>query len=178
MNNDPEPCPCEQESPDDAPGPVGNGETVIRAVSVGEWLAWEDGRPTLMTMAFPDGEIRGRQGKNVSVLRGMTEDQEVVWRLTNLNKNPNWSEDPVRAIAPVCNIRALMDARQRREVCVNADPITDRLGHCRTHASLIRAEPALDKDQRMHWTKLRFELALRFIDIAHCSGKPVRPAST
>ncbi len=176
MSGNPEPCPCERDSPADAPGPVDDAEAVVRLVPVSAWIASNGRGGTVLTpMAFPQDELLGRKGKSVSVLRGMTAADEVERRGGKLNKEPAWAADPVIANASVLALRQLLDKEHRRELCVNADPVEDDCGPCPTHASVLRASPPLDKTQRVEWTRLRLELAARFVEVVHCSGRPVMP---
>ena len=147
MSMDQDPCPCEQAAPDGAPGPVGDDETVIRHVPVAFWVTWDaKGRARLTQAAFPQDELRGRHGKSVSVLRGMTPPQEVAQRGASLNKEAAWVDDPVAAKARVGGLRHVLDKQQRRELCVNADPEESAIGFCPTHASVLRACPPPDRD--------------------------------
>lgn len=170
----PHPCPCEEDVPNGAPGAVSDAECVIRHVPVSQWLlpnGW------LSASAFPRDEVRGLKGKSVSVLRGMTPPDEVTRRGAALNKEPAWATDPVIARAPVLALRQIVDREQRREICVNADPVETPLGFCTTHASVLRAFPPLDPKQLMEWATLREKLADAFAGISHCSGKPIAPPS-
>ena len=168
------PCPCEEDVPDRAPSAVAGAEWVIRHVPVSQWLL-PNGR--LSAAAFPRDELRGIKGKSVSVLRGMTPPDEVTRRGAALNKEPAWASDPLIARAPVSALRQIVDREQRREICVNADPVETPLGFCPTHASVLRAFPPLDPRQLMEWATLREELADAFAEIAHASGQPVAPPS-
>lgn len=169
-----DPCPCEGDSPEGAPGPVEDDEAVIRFVPYWNWLLRNGaGDLVLDQAAFPQQELEGKLGKSVSVLRSMTDPPEIARRAIHRNREPKWADDPVAARGGVRPMRHLHDNAGRREICVNADPISDVLGHCPTHASILRATPPLDRDQRLHWAKLRLALASAFTDIAHVSGSLV-----
>lgn len=176
MNEDFPPCPCERIAPEGAPGPVADTETVIRFVPVAAWIAWDgEGKARLRPVAFPEDELKGSGDKSVSVLRGMTPSGEISRRAAARNKEPAWANDPVTAEASVLTLRQLLDKRQRREMCVNADPLETDLGFCPTHASILRAYPPLDKEQRLAWAVLRLKLATAFSEALHCSGQPPMP---
>lgn len=96
-------------------------------------------------------------------------------RGTALNKQPTWAADPVVAKARVLDPRQIVDRQQRREVCVNADPMDTPPGFCATHAGVLRAFPPLDPKQPMEWAMLREKLSDCFAEVAHCSGKAVEP---
>jgi len=179
MSAPPEPCPCERNSPDGAPGPVADGETVIRFVPLQDWVARSGtGRAELTVAAFPEEELEGRKGKSVSVLRPMTGPAELVRRAVARNREAAWAGDPVVARGSVGPMRQLRDGEERREICVNADPITDELGHCPTHASILRSNPPPDRSQRLQRAKLRLALVSVFLDVAHLSGDPITDWST
>lgn len=170
-----EPCPCEHTAPDGAPGPVADAELVMRHIPVSLWLVWDQqGQPRLTPAAFPEDELRGRKGKSVSVLRGLAAPAEASRRGIALTKEPAWKDDPVAALARVDALRTLVDRQQRREICVNADPVDTDLGFCAEHASILRASPPPDPSQRLEWMKLRLKLACRFASVSHGSGKPVQ----
>jgi len=172
MSPEDEPCPHEQIVPDGAPGAVRDDEWVIRFVPSRDWLMWDDNaRPVLRSAAFPRDELAGREGKSVSLLRQITPDVAVKQRGKFLNKEDSWRDDPVIAKAEVTKLRGLRDQRGRREVCVNADPTTDDLGYCATHANVLRACPPLEKTQRTEWSKLRLKVATQFTEIRHHSGR-------
>lgn len=173
MNASPEPCPCEGNSPDGAPGPVRDEETVIRFVPLRGWVARSGtGRAELTVAAFPEQELEGRNGRSVSVLRTSTEPEDLARRAAARNREPAWAGDPVVARGPVGPMRQLRDGAKRREICVNADPVKDDLGHCATHASILRSDPPPDRTRRLQRAKLRLVLASVFIEIAHLSGAP------
>ncbi len=169
-----DPCPCEGKSPEGAPGAVKDAEAVIQFVPYSSWLLRNGGGHLVLDQsAFPQQELEGKDSKSVSVLRDMTEPSEIAGRAARRNREPKWTDDPVVARGGVLPICRLQDTAGRREVCVNADPITDDLGHCPTHASILRATPPLDRTQRLRWAKLRLALASNFTDIAHVSGNTV-----
>lgn len=173
MSATPEPCPCEGNAPDGAPGPVADDETVIRIVPLRGWLARSGtGRAELTSAAFPEDELEGKKGKSASVLRPMTEPAELARRAAARNREEAWANDPVVARGLVRPMRQLRDGADRREICVNADPVTDALGPCSTHASILRSVPLPDRSKRLERAKLRLALASVFIEIAHLSGAP------
>jgi hypothetical protein len=179
MTIEDEACPREAETPPPAPGPVASTETVVKIVRLKKELILNGrGRPVLTSLAFPKEELRGIQGKSVSVLRDEhTAVEEIARRAGEINREPTWSSDPVIARGTVISIRDIRDAEERREVCVNADPTTeerDRLGACPTHASILRAHPPLDSSQRLQWNMLRLKLAEQFTEIRHQSGAAVQ----
>jgi hypothetical protein len=140
----------------------------------------EAGQPVLTTAAFPRDELRGVHGKSVSVLRDQhTSSEEIARRAQAMNREPEWSSDPVLARSSVISIRNICDTKGRREVCVNADPTTDvndKLGPCSSHASILRANPPLDPTERLEWQMLRLKLADQFTEIRHQSGTAVKVA--
>ena len=149
-------------------------EFVLRFVPSSAWLIHDEaGRATLSTAAFPAEELEGKRDKSISVLRGMTPPPEIQRRAGSRNLEPGWKSDPVAARAVVQKLRALQDASGRREICVNADPTTDRLGPCPTHASILRSVPPRDPSPRTERAKLRFALTRIFADLAHISGSAV-----
>jgi len=169
-----EPCPGEALAPRPAPSPVGDDETVIRFVPLRGWLAYDgSGHVELTSAAFPEQELEGRKGKSVSVLRHMTAPQEILRRAVARNREPAWANDPVVARGRVLSMRQLRDCAGRREICVNADPITDNLGQCPTHAGILRSDPLPDRSRRLERARLRLALASIFFDVAHLSGSPV-----
>jgi hypothetical protein len=125
--------------------------------------------------AFPEGELQGRDGKTVSVLRDMTPPGEVAQRAFLRNKEQAWASDPVIAKASVRDLRQMYDAAGRRELCVNADPIRNDNDSCPTHASVLRSNPPPDAKHRLIWARLRVELATKFEYVAHCSGRQIAP---
>jgi hypothetical protein len=129
------------------------------------------GRAALTVAAFPEQEFGGKEGKSVSVLRPMTEVEELTRRATGRNREPAWQNDPVVARGSVGPLRSLRDHTGRREICVNADPLTDDLGFCRTHSSILRSDPPPDRSQRMQRAKLRLALVTIFSDVFHLSGR-------
>jgi hypothetical protein len=172
VTSEPSPCPREGDSPGDAPGPVGDDEVVIRFVPARHWLVQNpSGVPELSPAAFPRYELRGRDGKSVSVLRNLTEPGEIARRAALRNREPVWSDDPVVARAHVAALRQLRDQAGRREVCVNAHPVTDDGGHCPTHASILRSDPP--PAERLEWAMLRASLVHMFAEVSHLSGGPV-----
>lgn len=176
MTEEPPPCPCERDAPEGAPGPVEDTETVIRFVPSTAWIAWDEaGQAKLRPAAFPQDELQGGKGKSVSVLRGMTPPEEVAQRAATRTRESAWSGNPATAAALVLTLRQLLDQRERREICINADPVDTELGFCSTHASILRADPPLDKTQRLAWAILRLKLATAFGHAMHCSGQPVAP---
>jgi len=178
MNGEGEPCPCELEHPQEAPGPVADCETVIRFIPHDIWLYNDErGQRSLNSKAFGKDELSGSVGKkSVSVLRAeKTSPDEILRRGRCINKEESWSDDPLIAVASAQKLRNMVNGSGRREICVYADPTDatrDILGPCPTHASLLRAKPPLDpKLQRAEWSRLRLELAAQFVNIRHCSGK-------
>jgi hypothetical protein len=168
------PCPCEQNTPDGAPGSVDDTEMVVRFVPTSVWIAWDEtGKARLRPAAFPEEELKGSKGKSVSVLRGLTAPDEVFRHAVNPNREPAWAGNPVVAKAQVLILRNITDKRRRCEICVNADPVETELGLCPTHASILRAHPPLDREQRLAWAILRLKMATAFIDVAHASRQPV-----
>lgn len=169
-------CPREGESPDGAPGPVSDIETMLRTVPVYEQLIFSpDGQPSLPLTFFSQEELAGRRGKTVSVLREeATPNDEVTRRCKYLNKDEYWKGDPVVARATAQMLRQIVDAEGEREVCVNADPTddsNDRLGACPTHASILRATERRRKvPPRLEWGIVRARLASCFSGIRHLSG--------
>jgi hypothetical protein len=179
MTSEDEACPREAEAPPPAPGPVKSTETVVKFVRLKKELILNGrGQPVLTSLAFPKDELRGVQGKSVSVLRDEhTAVEEIARRAGEINREPTWSSDPVIARSRVISIRNIRDTEGRREICVNAHPTTDendRLGACPTHASILRAHPPLDSSQRLQWDMLRLKLAEQFEDIQHQSGAAVQ----
>ncbi len=173
MSAAPEPCPCEGNAPDGAPGPVADDETVIRIVPLRGWLARSGtGRAELTSAAFPEDELEGKKGKSASVLRPMTAAAELAQRAAARNREEAWASDPVVARGLVGPMRQLCDGAARREICVNADPVTDALGSCSTHASILRSVPLPDRSKRLERAKLRLALASVFAEIAHLSEAP------
>lgn len=174
MSGETSPCPCEDVTPDGAPGPVADDEALIRFVPVAAWLVRDDkGRATLTPTAFPKDELARNKGKNVSLLRALAPPGEVGRRVDALNKELRRHRDPVVARATAKDLRQLLDKKYRRELCVNAGPITDELGFCAMHASVVREFPPLDATQRLEWTSLRVKLASQFAEVSHFSGAPV-----
>jgi len=167
-------CPCESDSPPGAPGPVSHEESVIRFVPSKNWIVrGAAGQAELSVAAFPEQELEAKKGKSVSVLRCMTEAAELERRAVARNREPSWADDPVVARGTVATMRQLCDGMNRREICVNADPITDELGHCPTHASILRSNPPPDRSQRLQRAMLRLALASLFVEVAHLSGHPI-----
>jgi hypothetical protein len=174
MSDVPQPCPRERDVPNGAPSPVDDTEMVVRFVPTFAWIAWDQtGKAKLRPAAFPEDELKGSKGKSVSVLRGITPPNEVSRHAVNRNREPSWADDPVVAEAHVLVLRSLLDNRQRREVCVNADPVATDLGFCPTHASILRAHPPPDREQRLAWAVLRLKLATAFAEVAHASSQSV-----
>jgi hypothetical protein len=172
-------CPREWEAPPPAPGPVECNETVVRFVlHQAQLIRNAEGQPVLTATAFPRDELRGINGKSVSVLRDEhTAAEETARRAQAMSRESMWSSDPVLARGLVISIRNIHDAKGRREVCVNADPTTDendKLGACPSHASILRANPPLDLTQRLEWQMLRVKLAEQFTEIRHQSGTAVQ----
>jgi hypothetical protein len=179
MTSEDEACPREAEAPPPAPGPVESSETLLKIVRLKTELILNGrGQPALTSLAFPRDELKGVQGKSVSVLREEhTAVEEIARRAGEINREPTWSPDPVLARGMVLSMRNIRDDEGRREVCVNADPTTDgndKLGACPTHASILRAHPPLDLSQRLQWNILRVKLAEQFTDIRHQSGAAVQ----
>lgn len=170
-------CPCEGENncPAGAPGRVEDGETVIRFVPGRNDLEWnEDGEVFLRPTAFPHDELERKTDKSASLLRDEhTAPEEAHRRASDRGRKGIWSEDPVLARAAVADIRAILDKAGRREACVHADPITDHLGVCPTHAYVRRADPPIDLDRRDARNAFREQLARRFSDIRHHSKAAV-----
>ncbi len=174
MSAAPEPCPCEGHAPDGAPGPVADDETVIRIVPLRGWLArGAAGQAELSVAAFPEQELEGKNGKSVSVLRPMTEPADLARRAAARNREDAWAGDPVVARGSAGSMRQLRDGAGRREICVNADPVTDALGPCSTHASILRSDPPPDRTRRLQRAKLRLALASVFVEVVHLSGHPI-----
>ena len=73
-----------------------------------------------------------------------------------MNRVDEWSADPLIAIGTAAPLRAIVDDRGHREICVNADPIDDLHGHCATHGGIVRAEPGNDpNDPRTKMTTIK-----------------------
>jgi hypothetical protein len=175
-------CPCEGDIPDGAPGSVDDHEILLRGVPLYEQLVFtEEGKPTLGPTFFSQDELQGKSGKTVSILRDdLTPAVEVSRRCTALNKDELWQSDPVVARALTEALRRMVNSDNQREICVNADPTTndnDKLGACATHASIIRAiaESSKSVPPRLTWGVLRANLAARFSDLKHLSGKAPTP---
>ena len=169
-------CPCEGEDdcPAGAPGNVEDGETVIRFVQGRNDLEWHEGEAFLKPSAFGRDELDLRRDKSASLLRDEhTAHEETGRRASARGRNGTWPADPVLARAPVSEIRAMLDDTDRREACVHANPITDQLGFCPTHAYVRRSYPPLDPEQRLAMNAFREKLARRFSDIRHHSGAAV-----
>ena len=175
MSGDPPPCPCEHHAPPGSPGPVADAETVIRYIPVSQWIMPSG---LVSASAFPRDELRGVQGKSVSVLRrDLTAPEEIARRGVALSKEPAWAGDPVLAQTRVLTVRGIADKQGRRELCVNADPVDTPLGFCATHAGVLRADPPPDLKQLLEWARLREKLADAFGKAAPCSGKPLESSS-
>jgi hypothetical protein len=153
---------------------VEDDEAVVRFVPRRDWIVRSGtGRAELTVAAFPEQELEGRKGKSVSVLRSITEPGELARRAVGRNREPAWDSDPVIARGLVGPMRQLRDHAERREVCVNADPITDDFGICPTHASILRSDPPPDRSQRLQRAKLRLALTTSFADVSHLSGRAI-----
>lgn len=148
---------------------------LIRVVSQSEWLIHEPGRTTLSIAAFPKKHLQGQKSASVSLLRPTTPPDEILKRAEEISREPKWLGDPVLGRCAAGAVRDLVDCDGRREFCVNADVVTDKLGELVTHASLLRSCPAPDSKDRAEWNAVRLELAQRFDDVRHHSGEAVKP---
>lgn len=156
-------------------GRVQDSEVLIRVVCQSDWLVHELGRTTLSIAAFPKKHLQGQKGASVSLMRPDTPPDEVFRRAEEINHEPKWSGDPVLGLCGAGTVRGVVDCDGRREFCVNADVVTDKLGELVTHASLLRSCPVPDGKDRAEWSAVRLELAQRFDEVRHHSGNPVKP---
>lgn len=169
-------CPDEANAPRGAPGPVGDGERVVRCVPLATHLVWNQGVAVLSITAIRREDLEGKDDKSVSVLRDpLTQAGEIDRRATAQNRQFEWMGDAVVARAEVIELRQLVDAYQTswRLVCVHADPTTDatdRHGACATHASILRSQPRPGKEKRAEWLAARSAIAAAFRYVAHISG--------
>jgi len=179
MTDECNPCPCEGSVPCPAPHRVLDEEIVIRAIIRKNWLVFdEDGNPQISTVAFSKDDLAAKIDKDggkrsVSLMRSATPKPELAHRLKQLNKEVKWSDDPVRAIAEAISLRRILDNKGRREICLNADPVSDYIGDCSTHVSMVRACPPPDDKQKLDWQILRQKLCCVFNSVEHLSGQKV-----
>lgn len=160
--------------PPKVPGRVQDSEVLIRVACQSDWLVHELGRTTLSIAAFPKKHLQGQKGASVSLMRPATPPDEVLRRAEDVNREPKWSGDPVLGLCTAGAVRGVVDGDGRREFCVNADVVADKLGELVTHASLLRSCPVPDGKNRAEWNAVRLELAQRFDDVRHHSGTSVR----
>lgn len=155
-------------------------EMLVRTIPVYELLVFsEDGTAVIGPSAFRQDDLAGKGRKSVSTLREeVTGEGETARRSMGLTVDQQWKADPVVARATAGSLRSVYNDVGERELCVNADPTTsenDRLGPCPTHASVLRAISNQTKvPPRLSWDTLRANLAARFADVRHLSGKPPR----
>jgi hypothetical protein len=170
------PCPCENSGAHSSLGPVQDVEVVIRFVSRRDHLPLDSGKLRLTSSHFSSADIKGAREKDgrkksVSSFRGngLTSVSELVARACVRNRVDEWSEDPVIAIAQVCDLRQIRDTDGRREICVYADRTEkdDPLGVCESHASIRRSEPTDRDHNRQDIAILRSRLSDAFAEVRH-----------
>jgi hypothetical protein len=177
-----EPCPCEQSGRHSCFGPVHDSEVLIRFIAKRDHVLIEDGRARLSPASFARSDINGepdRYGRrSVSTFRGAgkTSYSELVARACGQNSEPQWSEDPVIALAETTDLRKIADDNGRRDICVYADKTVpdDPFGVCESHASVRKSNPAHDRHQRQNIAILRSRLSDAFVELKHVvSGRHV-----
>ena len=179
FSSEPEPCPCEEDTPATSPGPVKDGETVVRFVQIKEHVDGDaSGRVFLRPTAVSKQDLSGRGDHSFSLVReAHIEENDFDKRAIAKTISDEWKSDPVIARVPTAHLRAILDDKGRREICVNSDPTTakdDRLGACPAHAAALRSDPPKDK-QRPAWLVLQAKVGECFEDIHHLDGSAVSP---
>jgi hypothetical protein len=174
MNCDGKPCPREELVPSGAPSAVEDDEHILRVIVRAEWLnRTPDGTIIPNSAAFPQKELQRKQNRTVSVIRSIASFANTFSRAEQVNRQPEWTSDPVIAKASVSSIRALRSDATEREACVLADPDHTTDPPFLTHASVVRACPLPADGARIIWHDLRLELAAQFEEVIHLSGKAV-----
>ena len=136
-----------------------DGETVVRFVQIKEHVGGDaSGRVFLRPTAVSKQDLSGRGDHSFSLVReAHIEENDFNKRAIAKTISDEWKSDPVIARVPTAHLRAILDDKGRREICVNSDPTTakdDRLGACPAHAAALRSDPPKDK-QRPAWLVLQ-----------------------
>src|ERR1700689_5368777 len=70
FSSESEPCPCEEDTPATSPGPVKDGETVVRFVQIKEHVGGDaSGRVFLRPTAVSKQDLSGRGDHSFSLVR-------------------------------------------------------------------------------------------------------------
>jgi len=78
---EPEPCSCEKDTPPNSPGPVEAQEVLIRFVEVKEHIGTDGGgRAFLVPAAIRKDDLKGRNGRSLSLAREAHTDQTELQR--------------------------------------------------------------------------------------------------
>ena len=160
-------CPCEEEAPAPAPGPIGDREEIVRVVRfdtdvVGDSVAGLK----LLERHWSVSDLKGgtvRQRRDASVYRGCTPPHELKLRAAAITKVDAWKSDPLVAVAVASSVRAVVDVENHRELCLNANPINDQHGLCVFHGGIVRSEPIDLRRQRSQILTLQLKLCDMFI---------------
>ena len=118
-------CPDDALAPGNAPGPICCEEVLVRIVRDVNWFEWQDNQIVLTTLAIPEDDIKGRNGRTLSVFRKNHTDPmglEATARSRTIHQP--WQSDPVIAHVATRTLRNLSDASGSRLVTVYADPRT------------------------------------------------------
>jgi hypothetical protein len=170
---EPEACPCENNIPPTSPGPVEDQEVVVRFVEdQGHIGADASGKVFLVPTAIRKDDIQGKKGRSLSLAREAYAERDDLERRAAARAEEKWRQNPILALTHARQLRAILDGAQRREVCVNSDPLTDDLGTFPAHASAVRSDPPKDDQLRQHWLQLRTAVGECFDDIRHADGNP------
>jgi hypothetical protein len=171
MSVEADPCPCELEAPETAPGAVNDQEDLARFVDNPDEIVWDGNSPRVSPGSFSKQDIRGGKGRSISTFRfSLTAREELLNRARSYNSHPSWDADPVISLAKTLDLRNIFDKTGRREVCVYAEPLdgTDDVhGPCASHAGIRRSQPASPKAQRAELNMLRDQIASAFGVVEH-----------
>lgn len=177
----PEGCPCEDEAPDPAPGPVDDAELLVKVAfaRAGDFEEEDGGTYRFAPGAFRKEDLLGKRrgDKSVSVIRQDHLPQKECMRRAALLE-PRWDADPVIGRVRAEDVRALDDNNAPRLLCVYADPTgdEDRHGALPSHAGIVRARPFPGDNHRMEILKVKIAIAKLFGTLTHLSGRSASDA--
>ena len=172
------PCPSELTDPSSDVGHCRDHEHLIKVVELRMLIVDNGvGRALLAPSAIKQSDL-SKPERSVSTLRKeLTSSEEVQRRAKAINKQAEWADDPLIAVASIESLRCIVDRQGRREVCVFAEPTSaseDSLGPCLSHAGLKRSLPAPLPTDRLDWAMLRGKVAAAFSNLEHvCSNTDV-----
>lgn len=174
-------CPDEDVFVPPVPGAVNDAERLIRFISLRTQLlpkaeGWRVS-PTEFSKADINGKLEDGQRRSVSTFRfDLMTKILLLEQALEVNREADWDQNPVIALAITSSVRAIVDRDGRREMCVYADWSEggERVVAYPLHASIRKSDPVKPGVQRQDILILKSALSDVSSEIRHLiDGLPV-----